>query len=145
MAKRLNAFAGHAPITVAVGTTIADRPPRRSVRALLRIRLLLWMSGGENVLLAAHRAIPGTCASRSVSDACVIERCSPQSVPFPPRPPLKACCPSLFGWFTGVGSEEARSRAGLRPPLKLHVHISRMQLSRRLSWSEMPTKGLARL
>src|SRR6266849_10464395 len=59
--------------TVSVGTTIADRPPRRSVRALLRIRLLLWMSGGENVLLAAHRAIPGTCASRSVSDACVIE------------------------------------------------------------------------
>jgi hypothetical protein len=44
----------------------------------------------RNVLLAAHRAIPGTCASRSVSDACVIERCSPQSVPFPPRPPPKA-------------------------------------------------------
>jgi len=42
------------------------------------------------VLLAAHRAIPGTCASRSVSDACVIERCSPQSVPFPPQPPPKA-------------------------------------------------------
>src|SRR5882762_10961824 len=57
-------------ITVAVGTTIADRPPRRSVRALLRIRLLLWMGGGEYVLLAAHRAIPGTCVSRSVSDAC---------------------------------------------------------------------------
>src|SRR5882724_11183 len=34
-------------ITVAVGTTIADRPPRRSVRARLRIRLLLWMNGGE--------------------------------------------------------------------------------------------------
>jgi hypothetical protein len=42
------------------------------------------------VLLAAHRAIPGTCAARSVSDACGIERCSPQSVPFPPRPPPKA-------------------------------------------------------
>jgi len=27
----------------------------------------------------------------------------------------EGCCPSLFGWFTGVGSEEARSRAGLRP------------------------------
>ena len=38
--------------------------------------------------------------------------------------------PSLFGWFTGVGSEEARLRAGLRPPLKLHGRFSRMQLSR---------------
>src|ERR1017187_4093686 len=34
-------------ITVAVGTTIADRPPHRSVRARLRTRLLPWMSGGE--------------------------------------------------------------------------------------------------
>jgi hypothetical protein len=32
-----------------------------------------------------------------------------------------------------VGSEEGRLRASLRPPLKLHVRISRMQLSRRLS------------
>jgi hypothetical protein len=32
---------------VAVGTTIADRPPHRSVQARLRIRLLPWMSGGE--------------------------------------------------------------------------------------------------
>ena len=32
-----------------------------------------------------------------------------------------------------VGSEEARLRAGLRPPLKLHVRFSRMQLSRRCS------------
>src|ERR1019366_4256652 len=33
--------------TVAVGTTIADRPPHRSVRARLRIRLLRRMSGVE--------------------------------------------------------------------------------------------------
>ena len=32
--------------------------------------------------------------------------------------------------FWIVGSEEARLRAGLRPPPKLHVQISRMQLSR---------------
>ena len=31
----------------AVGTTITDRPPHRSVRALLRIRLPPWMSGEE--------------------------------------------------------------------------------------------------
>src|SRR5882724_11621906 len=34
-------------ITVAVGTTIADRPPHRSVLARLRIRLLRRMSGVE--------------------------------------------------------------------------------------------------
>jgi hypothetical protein len=38
--------------------------------------------------------------------------------------------PALFAGFIAVGSEEARSRAGLRPPLKLHVRFSRMQLSR---------------
>src|ERR1700674_1727938 len=35
------------PAHVAVGTTIADRPPHRSVRARLRIRLLRRMSGVE--------------------------------------------------------------------------------------------------
>jgi len=35
---------------VAVGTTIADRPPHRSVRARLRIRLLLRMNGVEAVI-----------------------------------------------------------------------------------------------
>jgi hypothetical protein len=34
-------------ILVAVGTTIADRPPHRSVRARLRIRLLFRMDGVE--------------------------------------------------------------------------------------------------
>lgn len=37
---------------------------------------------------------------------------------------------ALFAGFIAVGSEEARLRAGLRPPPKLHVRISRMQLSR---------------
>ena len=47
-----------------------------------------------------------------------------------------------FPTFTGVGSEEARFRASLRPPLKLHVHISRMQLSRRLTAVETQLKEL---
>jgi hypothetical protein len=38
-------------IAVAVGTTIADRPPHRSVRARLRIRLLPKMSSGKVCLL----------------------------------------------------------------------------------------------
>src|SRR5215470_842273 len=58
----------------------------------------------RNALLAAHRAIPGTCVPRSVSGTCVIERCSPQSVPFPPQPPPKAYS-SLFGWFTGTTAQ----------------------------------------
>jgi hypothetical protein len=77
-------------ITVAVGTTIADRPradPYKRVYAYTALTVDKWRRNG---LLAAHRAIPGTCAARFVSDACVIERCSPQSVPFPPRPPPKA-------------------------------------------------------
>jgi len=51
-----------------------------------------------------------------------------------PRPTSVAGCPVtwLSPRFIGVGSEEARLRAGLRPPPKLHVRISRMQLSRRL-------------
>ena len=50
-----------------------------------------------------------------------------------PSPASAESCLSLFGWFTGVGSEEARLRASLRPPLKLHVQFSRMQLLRRLN------------
>jgi hypothetical protein len=42
-----------------------------------------------------------------------------------------------------VGSEEARLRASLRPPLKLHVRFSRMQLSRRLSDAGMLEKELS--
>ena len=37
-------------IVVAVGTTIADRPPHRSVRARSRVRLLLRMNGVEAVI-----------------------------------------------------------------------------------------------
>jgi hypothetical protein len=53
-------------ITVAVGTTIADRPPRRSVRARLRIRLLPWMNGGEaccwpHTVQSLGHALPALC------------------------------------------------------------------------------------
>src|SRR5215469_2766778 len=43
-----------------------------------------------------------------------------------------------------LGSEEARLRAGLRPPPKLPVHISCRQLSRRLSDARMREKELNR-
>src|SRR5205809_3670337 len=41
--------------------------------------------------------------------------------------------PLWFGCFVNVGSEVARLRAGRRPPLKLYVQFSRIQLSRRLT------------
>ena len=41
-----------------------------------------------------------------------------------------------------VGSEEARSRAGLRPPLKLYVPISGIQLSRRRAVSSPASPNL---
>jgi hypothetical protein len=40
---------------------------------------------------------------------------------------------SRGGCLVAVGSEEARCRASLRPPLKLYVPISGIQLSRRRS------------
>src|SRR6516165_1823834 len=61
-----------------------------------------------------------------------------------PRPTSVARCPVtwLSPHFIGVGSEEARVRASLRPPLKLHGHISRMQLSRRLTTVETQLREL---
>jgi hypothetical protein len=53
------------------------------------------------------------------------------SVMQPPDP-----TPSLqpyYRAFIAVGSEEARLRADLRPPLKLQVQFSRVQLSRGLT------------
>jgi hypothetical protein len=51
--------------------------------------------------------------------------------------------PSNCFELIAVGSEEARLRASLRPPLKLHVRFSRMQLSRRLSDAGMLEKELS--
>jgi nicotinamidase-related amidase len=44
-----------------------------------------------------------------------------------------------------LGSEEARLCASLRPPLKLHVQFSCMQLSQRFSDAGMREKELNRL
>ena len=49
------------------------------------------------MLLAAQRAVPGTCVSRSESGACEIDRCSAWSAPFPPQPPRKVALPCSTG------------------------------------------------
>jgi hypothetical protein len=64
---------------------------------------------------------------------------SPAVFPDPSRPRLLGH-PS-FRRASGVGSEEARVGANLRPPLKLHVRFSRKQLSRR-HLRETPTEGI---
>src|SRR5215471_9508651 len=69
-------------------------------------------------------------------------RLLPPSLPWVPWPPVSRAL--RFPTFVGVGSEEARRRAGLRPPPKLHVQFSRMQLSRRLRHAEMQEKGSTR-
>ena len=60
----------------------------------------------------------------------VAEVCSAHSLPTV-RAFTAPPCPTHYGRRLAVGSEEARLRAGLRPPLKLHVRFSRMQLLRR--------------
>src|SRR5215467_4975920 len=69
-------------------------------------------------------------------------RLLPPSLQWVPWPPVSGAL--RFPTFVGVGSEEARLRAGLRSPPKLHVQISRMQLSRRLRHAEMQEKGSIR-
>ena len=82
-------------ICVAVGTTIADRPPHDPY-----MRVYAYGSYHGSIaakLLAAHRPFPGTCSSRSESGACGIERCSPRPVPFLPQPPQKVSLPCSAG------------------------------------------------
>ena len=61
-------------------------------------------------------------------------RLLPPSLQWVPWPLLAEAL--RFPALVGVGSEEARLRASLRPPPKLHVRFSRMQLSRRLMLPE---------
>jgi hypothetical protein len=71
------------------------------------------------MLLVAHRPIPVTCVSRSASGTCAIERCSPQSVPFLPRPPPKVALPCSTGSpvlrHSPTSPERSRPRYGLWP------------------------------
>src|SRR6266478_2476549 len=95
--------------TVVVGTTVADRPPHRSVRARLRIRLLPRMSGGEAGIRISARSVS--------SGACEMERCSPQSAPFPPQPPQKTDLPCSAG--SPVLRHSPTSPVRSRPPFGL--------------------------
>src|SRR5664279_3102820 len=73
---------------VAVGTTIAGRPPRRSVRALTSAYgpyLGCWRR--RVPLPSAHPPTPVTCLPRCAWGACEVDACSPRSAAFPPHSP----------------------------------------------------------
>jgi hypothetical protein len=117
----------HGPrLTVAVGTTIADRPPRRSVRALLRIRLLLWMNGGEtccwpHTVQSLGHALPALCRTHVGWNDVLLSlcpslpglrrrhaalRCSAGSLVLrhSPTSPVRSCPPcGLWPSRTGLG------------------------------------------
>ena len=100
--------------------------PDSGIRRLPRVLTAIRGSGSAAGRTRSVRC--DTLPRRWVRRVCV------RSV-FPSGPVLgsahsAAGCPTLFAGFIAVGSEEARSRAGLRPPPKLHVRICRMQLSR---------------
>src|SRR6516165_12591782 len=71
------------------------------------------------MLLVAHRPTPGTYVFRSVSEACVIEPCSPLSAPLPPRPPRKVAPRCSAGSAvlrrSPTSPERSRPRYGLWP------------------------------
>jgi hypothetical protein len=113
-------------IAVAVGTTIADRPPRRSVRARLRIRLLLWMNGGEtccwpHTVQSLGHALPALCRTHVGWNDVLLSlcpslpglrrrhaalRCSAGSLVLRHRPtsPVRSCPPcGLWPSRTGLG------------------------------------------
>jgi hypothetical protein len=96
--------------------TIADRPPAQ-IRTSAFTHTALTKDEWRQWLLAAHRAVPGTCFSRSVSGACGIERCSSQSVPFPPRPPRKVVFRCSAG--SRVQRHNPTSPERSRPPFGL--------------------------
>src|SRR5215813_10856972 len=69
------------------------------------------------MLLVAHHSTPGTCVFRSVSEACVIERCSLLPAPFPPQPPRKVAPPCSAGSTVLRHSPTSPERS--RPPFGL--------------------------
>jgi hypothetical protein len=103
---------------VAVGTTIADRPPHRTVRAALP-HTAPTLEDWREVLLLAHRSIHGTLHPRTVSGWCWLEQCSPWPAPFSPQAPPKIALPCSSGssivWRGPTPPKRARPPCGFTP------------------------------
>ena len=110
------------PSTVAVGTTIADRPPHRSVRARLRIRLLPRMSSGKvclpHTVRSLGHAFPALCRGHVRLNDVLLSLC-------PSLPGLRGRLPFLVrlvhGYYGTVRLlpyvHVRRSVCGLRGPV----------------------------
>jgi hypothetical protein len=105
-------------ILVAVGTTIAGRPPHRTVRAAFP-HTAPTLEGWREVLRLAHRSILGTLVSRTVSGECGTDRCSPWPAPFSPQAPPKMALLCSSGssivWRGPTPPERARPPCGFAP------------------------------
>jgi hypothetical protein len=131
----------HSRFTVAIGTTIVDRPPDRSVRARLRIRLLLRIvdaqsgrlhhlsgryderqAGSDHRIGAFARAARSPNGGRSVcprrSLHCALARrrlgCYARisAVAYPPT--YSRCCATISWWNSGVVRSWANSLSSMR-------------------------------
>src|ERR1039458_5702278 len=105
-------------VPFAVGTTIADRPPHRSVRAELPHTAPTsdeWRQG------ATWRTPldPWTLVPRSVSGSCRVPRRSPLSAPFPPPPPPRrrplCSAASVVLWRSQTPPWRTRPACGYSP------------------------------
>ena len=88
------------------------------------------------MLLVAHRSTPGTCVFRSASEACVIERCSPLSAPFPPRPPRRVALLCSAGSTVLRHSPTSPERS--RPPFGLWPSRTGLDLLRPRRPGDLP-------
>ncbi len=89
-------------VIVAVGTTITDRPPHRSVRARLRIRLLPWINGGKT----ACRTPPVPWDMQfPLCVGSMWDRTMFSTARALPSPTSAEGFPPLFGWFTGTTAQ----------------------------------------
>jgi hypothetical protein len=111
-------------LVVAVGTTIADRPPRRSVRARLRIRLLLWMSGGEtccwpHTVPSLGHALPALCRTHVGWSGRTVARSGLRMMPTFPLSPLSFRTAGFpqYGWKVGLSGSAFPHIAQVKPRL----------------------------
>jgi len=95
---------------------------------LYAIEVRLRVSKGTNVMATTQGQVP-----LDIKD--VLERAKGLQQPWPFASPVLASddLQTIVLRNAGVGSEVARLHAGHRPPLKLYVQFSRIQLSRRLT------------
>src|ERR1035437_1648146 len=126
--------------SVVSSTPAAPRLLRTRAHALHRTSLL-WIRSynawKRRVLLCLAHTYSSRWSSRTLSTNIGLFPVSGMPSRLPLRPLDQSRVPFLqrvvLRAFPGVGSEVARLRASHRPPLKLYVQFSRIQLSRRLA------------